>query len=207
MICHIGHMSRPWTVCCEAAHSPRKELLKTTCKGLSVVVSRSSCNHDVICKSFPTICSLFGKYKSFLFPFFFPKSSAKDPKWAKSLSSRFTTQSSEAKCFQQGHKAKHTCTLILDANRASTTVTDLQWASTTSIFQQPFILRRSRISVMINMPQIFQEDRVRAGCVRVFLALMTVQAHESIRISKFGPGCKTRPPVAAKSEVSASLFR
>lgn len=32
-----------------------------------------------------------------------------------------------------------------------------------------------------------------AGCVRVFLVLMTVQADESIHISKLGPGGKTRP--------------
>lgn len=39
----------------------------------------------------------------------------------------------------------------------------------------------------------------------VFLALMTVQAAESIHISKWCPGCKTSPLVTAKVLVSALL--
>lgn len=39
----------------------------------------------------------------------------------------------------------------------------------------------------------------------VFLALMTVQAAESIHISKWCPGCKTSPHATAKVLLSASL--
>lgn len=45
------------------------------------------------------------------------------------------------------------------------------------------------------------------GCVRVFLALVTAQGFESIHISKWNPGCRTRPLVAAEVLVSASPSR
>lgn len=64
---------------------------------------------------------------------------------------------------------------------------------------QPFISRLSFRSAMINMPRsTCQEDRVYSGCVRVFLALMAVQAHKSIHFSKWRPGSETRQSTPAK---------
>lgn len=55
------------------------------------------------------------------------------------------------------------------------------------------------------MPQsTCQEDSVCRVC-EVFLALMTVQAAESIHISKWCPGCKTSPLITAKVLLSALL--
>lgn len=70
--------------------------------------------------------------------------------------------STEATCFQQGHSTKNTPTQAANGNP-----TDYRRLSTTSNFQQPFILSRSLISAAINMPRsTCQRGRLHTGRVR-----------------------------------------